>query len=91
MRDRMKRQSLSKRPSTAHPSSRRPHDEIDAIVQSHLAQANEIGRLVRLSRGVYSVNGGSRKYTVCIKNGKPLVQIGGGAYVTLSVFLINPH
>ena len=62
-------------------------DEIDEVVQNYLTDTNQTGRLRRVSYGVYSQ--GLKKIGVSVKNGKPLVRIGGGASVHLDVYLVT--
>jgi hypothetical protein len=73
------------------PSESRPPvksaDEIDQVVQCYLTATNQEGKLKRLSYGIYLL--GTRKIGVFVKNGKPLVRIGGGAMVHLDVYLVN--
>lgn len=60
-------------------------DEIDAVVHEYLGDQEEVGRLKRVSYGVYSL--GAKRIGICVKNGKPLVRIGGGASVNLETYL----
>ena len=60
-------------------------DEIDAVVQVSLGEQESAGRLKRVSYGVYSL--GAKQIGVSVKNGKPLVRIGGGASVNLETYL----
>ena len=77
------------RARTPAPSSRtwKSQDEIDQVVQSYLAETDQIGRLRRVSYGIYLL--GCKKIGVSVKNGKPLVRIGGGASVHLDVYLVT--
>ena len=77
--------SRSRRPSISR--SIKGADEIDDVVQTFLTETNQVGRLQQLSYGIYML--GSRKIGVHIKNGKPLVRIGGGAMVHLDLYLVT--
>ena len=70
-------------------SARGHFDEIDEVVQAHLRAVDQTGRLTRLSYGVYSVGGGTKRVSISVKNGKPLVRIGGGASIHLDTYLVN--
>ena len=81
------RATSARRPSESRTPTVKYADEIDQVVQTYLAFTDQEGRLKRLSYGVYLL--GSRKIGVYVKNGKPLVRIGGGAMVHLDVYLVN--
>jgi hypothetical protein len=65
----------------------KPRDDIDEVVQEYLREIDQVGRIRWVSHGVYLL--GNRKIGVTVKNGKPLVRIGGGAFVHLEVYLVN--
>jgi hypothetical protein len=77
-RDQSKRQEMD---------SRSPMDDIDANVQKTLRMTNQIGSIRRIRYGVYTIGEGPRCISICVKNNKPLVRSGGGAYIPLDAFL----
>lgn len=88
MRDRLKDSKLQNAvaiPRSARTAARKYADEIDAVVQEHLGEQDVAGRLKRVSYGVYSL--GAKRIGISVKNGKPLVRIGGGASVSLDTYL----
>ena len=78
--------SRLRRESTDKPSFK-PADEIDEVVQMYLNESDQLGRVKRLAYGVYLL--GNKKIGISVKNGKPLVRIGGGAMVHLDVYLVT--
>jgi hypothetical protein len=68
-------------------TSLRAVDDVDEVVLSYLRETDQIGRLKRHSYGIYTL--GNKQIAIIIKNGKPLVRIGGGAMVHLDVFLVT--
>ena len=99
LRDRMKCGKSTEGSLTSRPASSRPRrdslnppsvkhaDEIDEVVQMYLSESDQLGRLKRLAYGIYSL--GNKKIGISVKNGKPLVRIGGGAMVHLDVYLVT--
>ena len=86
------RSHASARPTSARsrPESQtrpRARDDIDQVVQEYLKEVDQAGRIRWVSYGVYLM--GNKKIGVTIKNGKPLVRIGGGAFVHLEVYLVT--
>lgn len=65
----------------------RSEDEIDEVVQSYLMDTDQLGRLARVAYGVYRL--GNKRVGISVKNGKPLVKIGGGAMIHLDLYLVN--
>jgi hypothetical protein len=79
---------LAQRPQSARTTSAvRSVDEVDEVVQNYLAETNQVGRLARQSYGVYLL--GNKRIGISVKNGKPLVRIGGGAMIHLDLYLVN--
>lgn len=68
-------------------SRSKPRDEVDEVVQEYLRETDQVGRLRWLSYGVYLL--GTKKIGVTVKNGKPLVRIGGGAFVHLDLYFVT--
>lgn len=75
------------RPRQMSVSRTKPRDEIDEVVQAYLRETDQVGRLRWLSYGVYLL--GTKKIGVTVKNGKPLVRIGGGAFVHLDLYFVT--
>ncbi len=68
-------------------SVQRAEDEIDEVVLTYLADTYQVGRLKRVSYGVYLL--GNKRVGISVKIGKPLVRIGGGAMIHLDLYLVN--
>ena len=79
---------LGQRPQSARTTSvARSVDDVDEVVQSYLNETNQAGRITRQSYGVYLL--GNKRIAISVKNGKPLVRIGGGAMIHLDLYLVN--
>jgi len=81
----------SRSSSSSNNHSARLSDPQDVHIQTYLRQHNLVGCIHRIRNGVYRLGDGPRFISITIKNKKPLVRSGGGAYIPLEAFLSNHH